>query len=288
MSDPPGPPTNITNIRWGTHSEFVNFYEQFLDAAYPPASRHYQASGRRRLVESVVEQIVDRSVRRILDCAAGTGFPGIDLATTLSGNHLVHCCDGDQAMVDVLIERAEVKYLPVGLLTPPRIPQRPGQSALVLDWIDLGQIPGRYDYVLCRGNALAYADTWGGASEVAPEPRIGDYLTMIAHKVARGGYLHVDAPWDAQLPVTGHRVAGGQGRAIWEYVEVENGRREWVVLVEPETRGGEWLGFRRYSSLLTIDEVAIALKPLGFVETEPFQLKAERPNYGTIIARKLD
>lgn len=276
------------DVRWGDHEEFVQLYDSYLDAAYPPSSTHYYASGRRRLVESVVDEIIKRNATKILDCAAGTGFPGLELAKFLPGNHIIHCCDGDPAMVGLLVKKAVETHSPLGLLCPPRSPRTSGVSAFVLDWIDLGQIQGRYDYVLCRGNALAYADTWSGSPDVARGPLVSDYLTLIAHKVSRGGFLQVDAPWDAALTLTSHRVASTKGRAIWEYVEVENGRREWVVLVEPETRGGEWLGFRRYSSLLTIDEVAIALKPLGFVETEPFQLKAERPNYGTIIARKLD
>ena len=288
MSTSGGPPTDGEDVRWGSHTEFVEFYEEFLGAAYPPASTHEVTSGRRRLVESVVEQVIERGARRVLDCAAGTGFPGLDLASLFLGDRAVHCCDGDPAMIDVLIEKAAAGYLPIDLIAPPRLPRRIGAEALVLDWIDLGQIDGHYDYVLCRGNALAYADTWDGATEVAPGPRISDYLTLIAHKVRPGGHLHVDAPWNAELPVMGHRVAGTGRQTIWEHVDVREGRREWVVLVEPETRGDRWTGFRRFSSLLTIDEVAIALKPLGFVETEPFQLKAERPNYGTIIARKLE
>ncbi|MEM9562613.1 MAG: class I SAM-dependent methyltransferase [Actinomycetota bacterium] len=261
-------------------------YERYLDAVLPPASRHYNASGRWHLVASIAEELLSRGALRVLDCAAGTGFPALDLALTMPGNYEIHCCDGDPAMVEKLAERASQRFMPLSRVTPSR-PRHPGgNDALVVDWIDLGQIAGHYDYVLCRGNALAYADTWTGGGDVATTLRIADYLAMMVHKVRPGGYLHVDAPWDAELPVVSHRLAAPGLRAIWEHVDIVEDRRKWMVSVEPQTKGEPWLTFTRYSSLLTIHDVAIALKELRLDDTTPFQLKHERANYGTIIARK--
>lgn len=273
-----------SGCRWGTHPEFAGLYETFLDAVYPPHPTHPAADGRRKLAANIANRLRERAARNVLDCAAGTGFPALDLAAM---GWDIHCTDGDPAMIAILTDQASERGLDISRLAPPRRPgiQVPdGQSPLVLNWTELERIPLRYDYVLCRGNSLAYADTWAGRTRVASDVLVATYLERIMRRVRPGGYLHVDAPWQLELPTESYRSVGGSG-SIWEQVTADDTHREWTVSFKlpPSTQPTK---FRRYSSLLTIDRVEVILKELGMEDTTPFEMDGERPAFGTIVARR--
>jgi SAM-dependent methyltransferase len=280
-------PACRTTVSWGTHRDFADLYDYFLEAVYPPREGEASGSGRWRLMRSVAAEIRERDAYRVLDCAAGTGFPALDLAADTSQKLIVHCTDGDRDMIDVLMRRAAAMGFDVDRLAPPRSglgSKAAGGEALVLDWASLARVEGTYDYVLCRGNSLAYADTWAGERNVAPLNRIEDYLGRIAAKVRPGGHLHIDAPWQLELDHEKYRRVGSGSLSIWEQVSAEADCRQWELaykLAEHNT-----IRFRRYSSLLTIDRIETALKQMGFFDTTPFSLAAERPGFGVVIARK--
>lgn len=271
---------------WGTHDDFVDVYHRyFLDAAYQRDDQIPVKCGRWKLMRSIAAQMRSRKSVHVLDCAAGTGFPSIDLLAETGPEFKVHCSDGDPAMVAVLEKRAANRGIDPGKLAPRYWPGPLRKSrSLILDWARLNQVEGRYDYVLCRGNSLAYADTWGGRRKVASRTLLETYLRRMRDKVAPGGYLHIDAPWDLGLSATSYRVIEGHSASIWEKVSVDRDAREWWMVVEQE--GQRPVAFKRYSSLLTIDGVATILDRLGFEETQPFQLTGERSNFGVIIAKR--
>lgn len=274
-----------SGCRWGRHDQFAKLYEDFLDAVYPPPPGAGQSSGRELLTASIVNHLRTRKARSVLDCAAGTGLPALDLAAQGID---IHCSDGDPAMIAVLAAQAAEGNIDIRDLAPPRRPGyegRGGTDDLVLNWTQLEWITRRYDYVLCRGNSLAYADTWAGKTKVANEQLVGTYLERITRKVRPGGHLHIDAPWKLELPTQSYRPVDGPTGAIWEEVTPGDNHREWVVSFKP-SKSGRPLAFRRYSTLLTIDRIETMLKALGFETTEPFQMAAERPGFGVIIARK--
>lgn len=271
---------------WGTHADFVDVYEgDFLDAVYHGEADETVLCGRWKLMRSIAAQMRVRGAKRVLDCAAGTGFPLVDLAADAQSEFTIHCCDGDGDMVAMLEKRAANLGLNPVDLAPKRWPG-PGRSdkSLVIDWARLNQVEGCYDYVLCRGNSLVYADTWAGKKKVASATRLETYLRRMRDKVKPGGYLHVDAPWDLGLSATSYRMIESAKASIWEKVSVDRNAREWRMAVERE--GRRPVAFKRYSSLLTIDTVAEILDKLGFEDTTPFQLAGERPNFGAIIARR--
>lgn len=273
-----------SGCRWGTHAQFARLYDTFLDAVYPPPQLFPEADGRRELALSIGRQIKAKGGGTVLDCAAGTGFPALDLA---ADGFEVHCSDGDPAMAEVLATQARRRGLDVVSLAPPRRPGievPPDHSPLVLNWIHLERIPLRYNYVLCRGNSLAYADTWNGQTRTANDQVLATYLERILWRVKPGGYLHVDAPWQLALPTEFYRPVGTSA-SIWEQVTADETHREWMVSFKDD-RSERPLAFRRYSSLLTIDRVETILKALGMEETGPFQLDGERSAFGTIIARR--
>ena len=255
----------------GSLNQFGALFEIYLDAV------NGGSAGRRDLTESVVSELRDRGVSKVLDCAAGTGFPSLDLARTRGGLRDVRVCDGSAVMIRELARQAQRRGMVISELRPD------GVDGLVVNWADLGTVTTRYDCVLCRGNALAYADTWTGRTSVAPKARVTGYVARMADRVRPGGYLYLDAPRTLD-PVDASHPLPIDGKRIRERVVRDRGRRHWTV--DFERLGGPPIRFERYSSLLTIDRVAIILDELGFEETSPFRLPAERAGFGTIIARK--
>ena len=267
------------------HSEFVALFDRYLNAVYPGARDHTLLTGRWRLMRSIAAEMRTRGAVDVLDCAAGSGFPMLDLVADNPEEFRIHCSDGDKLMIDEFVRRSKVLGVSYRSLAPKRFPghrQPRDEHALLLDWTDLKKIEGLYDYVLCRGNSLAYADTWTGKKKVANKDLVATYLGLMAKKVRPGGHLHIDAPLAMSMANRKYPEAGGQW--IWEQVSVDRERREWwLKFGGPEERTVE---FKRYSSMLTIDLVQRALEDLGFEDTEPIGLAGERPSLGVIIARK--
>lgn len=270
---------------FGHHPEFVELYDDYVAAKYPPAGDGI-GTGRWRLMRSIAHEMQKRKARRVLDCAAGTGFPMIDLASDQPGEFEIHCTDGDHLMIDKLFVQAKQRGLDASAFTPERWPGLPNQpidrEALVVDWNELGQLEGGYDYVLCRGNSLAYADTWGGRRHTASNALLKSYLERMVETVRPGGYLHVDAPH--RMDLAAHTTSAcARGTKIWEQVTAEDDCRQWWVAFKPEA--GSTVVFKRYSSLLTIDRVETTLQTLG-LETKRCELHGERAEFGVIIARR--
>jgi len=295
-SDTTSPPLAIGGRRTGTtkpgtHTDFADLYEKYLDAVYDSIARAKTGNGRWRLTRQIGNEIRDRGARDVLDCAAGTGFPGLNLIAMGSdyGIDTFHLTDGDPDMIRVLRRRSAALGVEVPL--PDQVQwDSAGADAvkivdpLVLLWSELGRIGRKpYDYVLCRGNSLAYADTWTGSHDIPSHETIVSYLRQIALKVRPGGYLHIDAPWEATLTERKHRSVASGAVSIWEQVESGDDHRYWSVDFKLPS---ETLRFGRYSSLLTIHDLATALDQMGFDETTPFTMAGERENFGVIIARR--
>lgn len=275
-----------TGVSRGDHREFVELFDLYLDAMYPAGPGERPGAGRWRLTRSLATEIMVREATTVLDCAAGTGFPALELVADRNHNLTVHCTDGDSAMLRALRRRANRLNIPFLALFPNRADNDPHQSIdpLLLSWEDLGSIRGTYDYVMCRGNSLAYANTWTGSDETAPHGQVADYLANMAAKVRRGGHLHVDAPWTMELAEKEHLSGGTERCTIWEQVTPEPDGRRWDLAYKFKV--GRTVRFRRFSSLLTIHDVKSMLDDLGFENTQPMELPAERPGFGVIIARR--
>ncbi len=270
----------------GKHSAFADLYESFLDAAYrSPSSK---GNDRWKLVQGIVNEIAERGVETILDCAAGTGFPAIELAAHPTIPWLkVHCTDADAEMLQVFEKRVkETEDINLQQFAAPRGLKLGGEAAgsLRLAWHELGNIRRTYDYVMCRGNSLAYGNTWSGGRSVSSADAIGAYLQEMKNKVRPGGYLHVDAPKRLELPKQCYPSVAEDGVVISEEVVDTDNHRHWKV--QFELPNGEKLGFHRYSTLLTISNVQRMLDDLGFVDTAPRALYGERPGFGVIIAKR--
>ncbi|MEM9655626.1 MAG: class I SAM-dependent methyltransferase [Actinomycetota bacterium] len=275
-----------TNHSTNTHSDFVEHYESFLDAAYRSPTNG--GNGRWKLVQGIADQLQDRKISTLLDCAVGTGFPALDLAChPLLPKLRIHATDADDLMLGVFADRLKTDgRTTVAQFAPPCRMQLGGDSvsALRIAWEDLSKIRRTYDYVMCRGNSLTYGNTWGGGREVSSGGAVRAHLEEMARLVKPGGYLHVDAPRRLELPEQRYERVTIGGIAISERVTNEPDCRHWTVRFD--LPGGQYLVFDRYSTLLTISDVQEMLKEMGFIETDPVQLYGERPGFGVIIAKK--
>jgi hypothetical protein len=266
----------------------VALYDAYLDAVYANVATAGLEPGRERLVQSLVSEAQRRQASNVFDCAAGTGFPALDLATGHGDDIEIHCTDGDRAMIGELARKASERGLAAEQLVPPgrdHQEKQPVDDRLVLAWGELDRVRQEYDYVLCRGNSLAYAGTWMGYLDVASTDRVDHYLRKMADRVRPGGYLHVDAPWDRAVADATY-PCWGEVSEIREQISVEPDHRHWRLAFE--LHNGSRLVFHRFSSLLTIRDVEEALQRLGFEETQPRRLPGEREVFGVIIARKPD
>lgn len=267
------------------HADFVDAYDEYLDGIYGSLHAGSPADGRRRLARSIAGEMEKRGVTRVLDCSAGTGFPALDLAGDPRADFQIHCSDGDPAMIATIEKRAADRGLDLRQLAPPRsLGCEQTSRAMTIGWARLELIKIRYDYILCRGNSLVYADTWRGQCQVASDELIRRYLGQMHDRLRCGGYLHVDAPWQFDLSTTSYRTIRGRSASIREEVANDGNARKWTMTIERP--GQDPATFERYSSLLTINRIAEILDELDFEETEPFELEGERSNFGVIIARK--
>ncbi len=278
----------MPSVPWGTHIEFVKHYDEYtLETLHGP-------EGRAALVESIGSELRTRRATRLLDCAAGTGFPALDLLETTNDQlDVIHTCDGDPVMIRRLARKAKERNIELDAMNPrQRTARTPRQKVddFVINWRDLRVVRGTYDYVLCRGNALAYADSWSGEGTVSSRDSIRDYLAQMAARIEPGGHLHIDAPWRLTPRDGPSVIVDRDDLRITEEIKDHDDHREWLVNFRRTdgTNSNSEIAFRRLSSRLTIHDVREELNELNlFDDPEPFQLEAERKVYGTIIARKV-
>jgi SAM-dependent methyltransferase len=227
---------------------------------------------------------------RIIDCAAGTGFPALALRKLArdSGNEVhIECADGDAEMLAQLQRNAAS----VGV---------PGECER-RDWLAFADREAEYDYLMCRGNSLVYGTSWAGGPSVAGIDDIRSYIECFATAISPGGYLHFDAPWALALPGSDRsfersdrklveiRATDDGQLSIWEEVEDLETSRSWKcsIIVRPGSSvpPGEY-GFELHSSRSTVYDFLPLLRPAGFDRFEVFQMEGTRPNHATVLARR--
>lgn len=233
-------------------------------------------------VHSLVRQV---GATRILDCAAGTGLPALDLrARGLS----LECSDGDPDMVEQFRRNAKRREV--------------DQSCEVRLWNQLSEVAGRYDYVLCRGNSLVYAGSWRVEQRVADGRELATCLRHFASVLVEGGFLQLDVPRSLALPQCDRTVESTPASRLieTEYEEVVEriavseevtelaDSRRWRVEVDITSRAGELVraSFDRYSSKLTITELRPLLGRAGFEIVSEKALPSDRASHLTVLARK--
>jgi SAM-dependent methyltransferase len=221
------------------------------------------------LADAVGKLLLMTQSALVLDCACGTGLPAIDLRAR---GFRIDCTDSDPRMLDQFRRNARARHVE--------------DSAQQLRWEALASLDVKYDYVMCRGNSLVYADSWEDATASAASPgAIERHIRGIAAAVAPGGYLHIDAPKTSGVAEVTYPVGFFRGKRVQvtERVTTVAGYRRWEHQV---TIGLDEYSFARNSCNLTGPELADILRSNGFPDVETITLQGERPSYQVLIARK--
>lgn len=226
------------------------------------------------VADGVAKLIANAGADRILDCAAGSGLPALQLRQQ---GLRIDCSDGSEAMVAQF--RRNAKRLGVD------------DQCAVVDWADLDPGNGPYDYLICRGNSFVYASSWEGGSDVAETAKLCSYLASFAAMLRPGGCLQIDAPAALSSGPFDERITewtdSGTAIRVSEEVTEVDGSRYWTCTVSVTHSNGEpqSLTFDLHSSKLTVHELIGLLKQSGFVDCEIAGVDGDRSNHATVLAR---
>ncbi len=219
-------------------------------------------------------------VERVLDCAAGSGVPSIGLRRM--GLPVV-CSDGSPEMV----ERFKLNAKRAGM---------GGDTQCdVVDWADLDPADGLYDYVMCRGNSLVYASTWGTEADITSGLRaLEGYVQRFAAVVEPGGWLHIDAPLamsSGTARTMGYAIDDDDRFvevSITECVIERATSRYWRCIVSADWGDGEVgrLEFGMHSAKLTVDVLAEMLSRNGFIYWGQPDFEGDRVTHPALLARR--
>lgn len=258
------------------------------DLAFPVAFDLYQrvVSDGDQLASGLAQLIRSTGAKRVLDCAAGSGLPALQLRQQGLD---VTCSDGDLTMV----KRFQYNARLLGV----------SDECRLVDWADLDPDDGLYDYVMCRGNSLAYAKSWNGGSRVADVDCLSRYLKKFASVMKPGGHLQLDAPRElasARYEGSAHVIDPAvepllydwKGSALEIVVQeqvspLEHSRRwECSISVQPTEGPVSKLDFVRHSSMVTIEQLRHLLEKNDFKTRDIVQVAGDRDCHATILATR--
>jgi SAM-dependent methyltransferase len=238
---------------------------------FAEAFDYYQAAvyDREVLSEAVAELVVRRKCSSVFDCSCGTGLPALDLRAR---GFSVECSDADSEMLGEFRRNARERGL--------------SDECSQYRWDQLPSLDRQFQYVMCRGNSLVYADSWSSAADAAAdEADIERSILGIASVVAPGGFLHVDAPATSALGEVTYPEIDFRGErvVVVERVVSNENHRRWELQI---SIGIQVLSFSRNSSNLTEVSLERLLRRNGFRSVQQVELRGERSSYVVLIGRK--
>lgn len=240
------------------HAGFVKYFDDFYLQYF------YNTD---RLVDSIVREFSKRNATEILDCAAGTGFPALQLRQR---GYNLDCSDMDQEMIRAFQGNA--------------IEMAVSAKIECLEWSELDKLGKQYDFILCRGNSLVYDGSWDGGQEIALANKIEKDITAMADRLRPGGYLYIDVARSLRLGKAQYTLKSGNAQySITEEVIPCNGGRHWFMKVEFKDQN---FICERWSSNYSLKELQDTLQKIGFSNLDEVALSGERQNFAVIIARK--
>lgn len=237
-----------------------------------------------RYVDSLDALLREHNVKRVLDASCGVGFPAIELRKR---GYDVTCTDADELM----LARFRRNCVNDGVRIEPK----------KLSWSELAEhFQNEFDFVLCRGNSLPYAASWG-RKKMNAETAKAEICKAIEnfHAVLKPcGILYIDLqPRESSIPQQislvenfGEKRIGGKTIGLCWRIRHDLVKRERIwspeVVVKhnglcTERFAATYRGYHlKHSELLTL------LANAGFRKIEQYVNIPGEENYDVFLAHK--
>jgi SAM-dependent methyltransferase len=140
-------------------------------------------------VDELTEFLQKQNVRTILECGCGDGYVLQGLAKKEFWGVGV---DASPEMVALALENH----------------QHPNISYKQMSWLNIGDLGGQFDAVICRGNSLSAVASWGSEHLNLDEARkkIEESIDIFFQKLKFGGLLYLDTCSQEELDKKGGDV----------------------------------------------------------------------------------
>ncbi|MCK4590000.1 MAG: class I SAM-dependent methyltransferase [Nanoarchaeota archaeon] len=235
-----------------------------------------------RLEELLVAHgITEKST--ILDVAGGFGFPSIDLARR--GYQIVYS-DGSPGMLQKAIQNADS----VQGIGPLFSFQSIGYS--FVPWQKYAEFYGSdvWDALICMGNSLPYAASWGQENPDLKKSRelIKETLNQFHRMLTKNGILYVDKQPEAQdQAVEEVGEVEVDGKKLFMTCSFDNdkvNRIRNLTFITRDLKTGQEKQYPSHGYLLLEDELIPLLHEVGFKDVQKHVLEGEI--YEGFIAKK--
>ncbi len=219
-------------------------------------------------LEGLYQKIGINRESRIIDVAAGAGFPSLDL---MKSGYDITCTDGADDMIELFKRKASAAGI-----------TRECRKAL---WLELAQTVGQeqFDLLMCRGNSFIYADGGWNKHEMPDQERaIRSYtatLRAFHDRLRSGGWVHLDKFKDGEI---GHRVKVSEIKVNENPTEdlVFWTQRDTVAKVRQAAMIRETEGRQQSVPNITYDllgsELEQMMSEVGFVDIQKISLPSEK------------
>jgi SAM-dependent methyltransferase len=234
-----------------------------------------------QIFDSLQRWAQQRSITSLVDVAGGTGFPVIEFAQK---RYDVTYVDGSASMARAFQEKCIKRKLS-------KVP-----DTLVCRWGDIHRrTPKRFDGLLCRGNSLAYINSWQETYEQqSPKAQLIDAIRDFYELLKPGGFMYLDKyklnPKDqGSSPIirkTGIAYAGSKWGIEWQvHTDTLKKTRVWSGKYWDEL-SPEIHRFDLPSLMFSTEEIASICKWVGFeIDAHRAPIKGEN-SFEVIEARK--
>jgi len=202
----------------------------------------------------------------LMDVSGGHGFPSIELAKR---GYMISYNDGSQEMFHRMVLNADKAGAPSYLYWGATV--GPG----MMRWQDFNQLGSdAWDGLICRGNSLPYAISWGEGTPdlTAAKQAILATLCQFSRILTTNGILLVDKQPEAQvdefIELPGLDVDGESRDVTWElFNDRAHHVRNWTMRERNPTTGEEHAYHSRGYLLQEADLVSM-LRSAGFNRVE--------------------
>jgi len=165
----------------------------------------------------------------------------------------------------------------------------PNVTYRLMNWLNLDQLDETFDAVICRGNTLAYVNSWGKVKrDFEPETTrflIEKSIGIMYHQFKPSGILYLDTIASDEITQGNHDIRLRlPGIELAGRIEYDWQKRARYISGSGTVYGREFRG-DSICYLLTVDELVEILRSLQPTEICRPKL-AHEPNYDVVCVRK--